>query len=66
MEEKSLEEKIQEVLPNQKPVDKRNFFQRNKKLIIATILILSILYVAVNIYIRVALPNIYTRINSLP
>ncbi len=57
-EEESLQNKIDQILPPQKPLDTRNFFQRNKTLLIIIFVVLLFLYITVNIYIKNSLKNL--------
>jgi hypothetical protein len=61
--DKYFEKKVEEILPKQKPLDDRNYFQRNKKLIIIIGLILSILYIGVNIYFKIAFNQLTQQLN---
>lgn len=64
--DKLFQEKVEEILPKQKPPDNKNYFQRNKKLLIIICLILLILYIAVNIYVKFAFSHISQQFNNLP
>jgi len=61
--EELLNKKMDEVLPSQKPKDERDFFERNKKLLIILIVTLIVLWAAANIYFRVSLRGIADLLN---
>lgn len=56
--DKILQNKIDQILPPQKPLDTRNFFQRNKTLLIIIFVVLLFLCIAVNIYVRSSLKKL--------
>ena len=56
---------IEKIIPKQKPIDPRDFFQRNKKLIITIALILLILFIAVNIYVYWGINYAYNLVNNI-
>ena len=56
--DKYFEEQVNKILPKQKPLDTRNFFQRNRTLIIIIVSTLVILYIGVNIYVSVGFQKI--------
>lgn len=54
-----------EILPPQETTNK-NFFERNKTLLITIIVTILILWTGVNIYVKVSLDNLSETLNNLP
>jgi len=61
MKKDNFNEQIEKILPKREPLDKRNFFQRNGRLLLIIGLILIVLYIGANIYVHQALPVVYQK-----
>lgn len=60
-----FERKVASILPPTKKISNKDFFQRNKKIIIGIVLILFVLYIIVTIYVHsssLKLQNLDTNI----
>lgn len=58
--DKYFEERVNKILPKQKPLDRRNFFQRNKMLLFTIVFILLLLILGANMYVHFGFQKINT------